>query len=344
MKIVDLLNAATLPLRNIGVLFALAMFWLLVCLAAAAGMLGLWLGLVIVPALFRYLISLVETVGRGRNPEPPGTEFFRWVGDGWSLFPAVIVVGIAWAGWEIHLSMGNAAMSIFLLFMGFVYPAMLAVLAVTHAPLQMLNPAAIYSMLRCIGPSYLVAPLYLAAIVGVSLLLQPLPFMVELLLELLLVFSLHALIGQLMAPHSIFDNIYIPDPVERSDDEVSADVDANRSDVLAHAYALISRGNREGGFEHIFEDLQDDPQESAAWAWYFERMLDWESQQHALFFAQHYVHDMLRHGEEIPALKTILRCRMIDATFKPLPGDRQAALDAAIRLGNNELAAVLKGG
>tara|TARA_R110002096_G_scaffold46751_1_gene125121 strand:- start:14620 stop:15654 length:1035 start_codon:yes stop_codon:yes gene_type:complete len=344
MKATDLLKAATLPLSNLGVLFALAMFWLLVCLAAAAGMLGVWLGLVIVPALFRYLTSLVETLGRSRNPEPPGTEFFRWVGDWWSLFPAVIVVGIAWASWEIHLVMGNVAMSVFLLLMGVVYPAMLAVLAVTHAPLQMLNPQAVVSMVRCIGPSYLVAPLYLAAIVAVSTLLQPLPFMVELLLELLLVFSLHAVIGQLMAPHDIFDDIYIPDPVERSDDEVAADVEAKRGDVLAHAYALISRGNRQGGFDHVFEWLQNDPQIPLAWAWYFERMLDWDNQQHALFFAQHYVHDMLQHGEEIPALKTILRCRMIDASFKPLPGDQQAAIDAAVRRGNNELAAVLKGG
>lgn len=344
MRANELLNAAVLPLRDIGVLFALTMFWLLVCLAAAAGMLGVWLALVIVPALFRYLISLVETIGRGRKPEPPGTEFFRWIGDWWSLSPAVLVVGIAWAGWELHLALGNAAMTVFLLFMGFIYPAMLAVLAVTHAPMQMLNPQAIYSMVRCLGPSYLVAPLYLAVIVGVSILLQPLPFMAELLLDLLLVFSLHALVGQLMAPHGVFDNIYIPDPLERSDDQVSADLAANRSDVLAHAYALISRGNRQGGFEHVFEGIQNDTQESAAWAWYFERMLDWENQQHALFFAQHYVHDLLQHGEDIPALKTILRCRMIDASFRPLPGDRQAALDAAIRLGNNELAAVLNGG
>lgn len=344
MKAADILKAAAIPLTNPGVAFALAMFWLLVSLAAAAGMLGVWLALVIVPALFRYLTNLVETMGRDRKPEPPGAEFFRWVGDWWSIFPAVIVVGIAWASWEIHLGLGDFAMSIFLLLMGFVYPAMLAVLAVTHSPMQTLNPLAIINMLRCIGLSYVVAPIYLAAIVYVSTLVQPLPFLAEMLIELLLVFSLHAVIGQLMAPHGIFDDIRIPDPVERSDDQVSAEIEAQRSSVLAHAYALISRGNRNGGFDHVFEWLKTDPQIPAAWAWFFERMLGWENQQHALFFAQHYVHDMLQHGDDIPALKTIMRCHLIDNSFKPLPGDRQAAIDAAERLGNKELAAVLKGG
>jgi hypothetical protein len=61
-----------------------------------------------------------------------------------------------------------------------------------------------------------------------------------------------------------------------------------------------------------------------------------------LFFAQHYIHDMLTHGERIPALKVIMRCRLIDEQFKPLPEDMPAAVQAAENSGNIELAAVLK--
>jgi len=73
-------------------------------------------------------------------------------------------------------------------------------------------------------------------------------------------------------------------------------------------------------------------------------MLGWEQKQHALFFAQQYIHDMLAHGERVPALKVIMRCRLIDENFKPLREDVPAAIQAAENSGNNELATVLKSG
>lgn len=341
-KPADLLRAAALPLTNVGVLLALLMFLLFLGIAAAAGMLGIWLALVIVPALFRYLTNLVETIGRGMKVEPPGAEFFRWVGDWWSLFPAVIVVVIAWGSYEINRSAGDTAMTVFIMLMGMIYPAMLAVLSVTHSPMQTLNPIALVNMLRSIGPTYLIAPLYLGVIVYVSTLLQPLPFLAELLFELLLVFSLHAVIGCLLEPHAIFDDVYIPDPAEKSDAEVASELAKVRTNELNHAYALINRGNLDGGLRHLFDAIGKDPEIPGAWAWYFGRMLEWEEPRHALFFAQHYVRDMLNHDENIPALKVVMRCRMIDETFRPFPEDLAAVIELAERHGNNELAAVLK--
>ena len=63
-----------------------------------------------------------------------------------------------------------------------------------------------------------------------------------------------------------------------------------------------------------------------------------------MVFAQHYIHDMLAHGERIPALKLIMRCRLIDAQFKPAQDDIPAVIQAAESTGNSELAAVLKQG
>ena len=185
-KPTELLRAAALPLTNVSILFALLMFWLLLGLVAAAGMLGVWLAIVIVPALFRYFTNLVETVGRGLKVAPLGAEFFRWVGDWWSLFPAVVVILIAWASYTIHLSAGATATTVFIVIMGTIYPAMLAVLSVTHSPMHSINPVAIFNMLRSIGATYAIAPLYLGVIVYVSTLLQPLPFMAEFAIELLL--------------------------------------------------------------------------------------------------------------------------------------------------------------
>jgi hypothetical protein len=73
-------------------------------------------------------------------------------------------------------------------------------------------------------------------------------------------------------------------------------------------------------------------------------MLNWENKQHAMFFGQHHVADMLDHGEDIPALKAIMRCRLIDEAFKPFPEDVARAISAAETHRNIELAAVLKRG
>jgi hypothetical protein len=161
-------------------------------------------------------------------------------------------------------------------------------------------------------------------------------------LEMLMIFSLHALIGSIMTAHDIFDDVSIPDDVERGDEELAQDLEKKRASILSHAYGFISRGNREGGFKHIVDEMAGETDVPAAWAWYFDRMSRWEQKQHALFFAQRYVHDLLLHGEKIPAIKVIMRCRLIDEQFRPLGEDVPAAILAAESTGNYELAAVLR--
>lgn len=342
MKPADLMRAAILPLTSPSVLFSLLAFWLLLSLAAAAGLLGIWLAVVIVPAVFRYLTNLVETTGRGRNPAPPGTEFFRWIGDSWSLFPAVIAVAVASASFALYGAAGAGPMIAFIVVAGLLYPALLGVLAITHSPLQSVNPVALWNFIGRIGASYLVAPAYLAVIVYLSTLVRDFSYRVDVLIEMFLLFSAHSVIGSIMSRHDIFDDLSIPDAVEASREALAQDLERSRNAVLTHAYGFISRDNREGGFKHIMDEIAKEADVATAWAWYFERMMRWEQKRHALLFAQRYVHDLLLHGETIPALKVILRCRLVDEQFKPLAEDMQAAIRAAESSGNNELVAVLK--
>ena len=73
----NIVRAAVLPFTKLSVIFALIMFWLLISLASLAGMWGAWLAVIIVPALFRYMTNLVETVGRDLEPQPPGADESR---------------------------------------------------------------------------------------------------------------------------------------------------------------------------------------------------------------------------------------------------------------------------
>lgn len=342
MSTSKLLRAALLPLTESSVLFALAGFWLLVALAKAAGMFGVWLALIIVPAVIRYQLYLLEAQAHGRAPEPPGIEFFNWVHDAWTLFPVVILVAVAWIGSVTQSAAGTGAMVVILGTFAAVYPAMLGVLAITHSPLQSVNPVALHRFIGRCGPSYAIAPAYLllvAFLLWVSRELNPLA---SAFIEMFFVFSLHAVIGAVIEPHGIVDDVYIPDAAEPGEDERAADVVKSRTAVLGHAYGFISRDNREGGFDHIVNAIANDPDPKAAWAWYFDRMLGWENRQHALFFAQHYVRDALQHGEQVAALKAIMRCRLVDEGFRPFPDDVPAAIAAAEATRNTELAAVLK--
>jgi hypothetical protein len=198
-------------------------------------------------------------------------------------------------------------------------------------------------MSRC-GSTLWIATVFLFIACGLVYLSNLMPWMLGSFLQLLLSFSFFSLVGSLIEPYRVVEKVYIPDAVERNAEEVQGDIERHRTAVLSHAYGFISRDNREGGFRHIIDEIGKDRDPGAAWAWYFNCMLGWENQQHALFFAQHYVRDALRHGEDIAALKVIMRCRLVDAGFKPFPDDRPAAVGAAERHRNIELADVLKRG
>ena len=138
------------------------------------------------------------------------------------------------------------------------------------------------------------------------------------------------------------EEVYIEDPLEPEVDKRIAELEKERTFNLNHAYGLASRGNREGGLEHIFKWLQTDPDPDTAWEWFYVRMMTWEESLHALFYAQRYLSRLLAQNEAIKVCKLILRCRLVDETFRPLVEDLPAAIEAAEQCGNRELANALK--
>ena len=337
-----LVQAVFFPLTRSSVLVTLVVFCLLSLLVNAAGMFGLWLAVIVVPAVFRYLVFLLEAQAHGSEPQPPGIEFVNVTCNAWSLFPVVIAVAVGWAAYATYNAAGTGAMLAVLVVCGFVYPAQLGVLAITHSPLQSLNPAAIHNLVRGCGASYAIAPVYLLLIAYLVSMTRQMNSLLGVFIEMFFVFSLHSVIGAIIQPQGLADDVYIPDAIEPDDKDHRADIEKDRIAALGHAYGFISRDNRQGGFAHLFNAIATDPDPAGAWSWYFSKMCGWEQQQHAMFFGQYYVQDALRHGEHVAATKAILRCRLVDETFRPFPDDLPAAIAAAEATGNAELAAVLK--
>lgn len=344
MRPIDALRAIAYPLTEIAVLIPVVVLWLLVSFASWGGVLGLFLMFLVIPAVFRFQMIVLEARARGVTPATPDAEFFNWFGNAWTLFPVPVVILLVGLTVATAKSFGTAWAIVPVLFASVFFPASIAVLAITHSPLQSLNPVALGRLLKKCSGTFWLATLFLIVAAWLSVKAETLPMTWAILAWMLVSFAFFSLVGSLIEPYGLIEEVEIPAPLEKSDDEASRELEEARMHALNHAYGFISRDNRAGGFEHVLEQIGQDPNPVGAWTWFFDRMLAWEDPNHALFFAQHYVHDMLRHGENIPAVKVILRCRLIDERFKPLQEDLPAAVAAAESSGNIELAAVLKSG
>jgi len=330
------------PARSLGTAVSLISFFLLLSLASAAGPIGLWLAFLVMPAMFRYLIMLVQARARGGDASPIGAEYFSPTASLWTLYVFVPMFLVAF-GWRlIDESFGVGAGLLFGLFAAAIIPAMMAVLAITQSPAQSLNPVALWTLMRETGASYLFGPATFILALLAPQFLSWMPGFLQSLTELYLVFAFFAVTGATMRRRKLIEEVYIEEPLQADAEAQSSDLDKQRTGILDHAYGFVSRGNREGGLEHIFTWLREDPNPEQAWAWFFEQMLQWEQKRSALFYAQHYLSRLLAIGEPVKAVKLMLRCQILDETFRPLRDDIPATIDAALHCGNTALADALK--
>lgn len=342
MKPLSLLKAVFLPITQPAVLFPLLMFWVLVCIGTSGSPMGLVVLILSLPPIFRYQMIVLEATAKGEAPGAFDAEFFSWSGNMWTLFPLPIVLTLVFLGVSAFLKFGDPGLYLTLAFAGVFFPASLAVLAITHSPLQSLNPIAIVQLLKSSGESFWFASAYLFLAAWGAVQAEQLPNLASNFVQLFVLFSFAAVVGTLIEPFGFVDDVRIPQACEATEDEKLAGLADQRTSVLTHAYGFISRGNRESGLNHIMSSIQEDPDEVAAWAWFFDQMMRWERKEHALFFAQHYIRDLLRHGENVSAMKVTSRCRLVNEDFHPFREDLPALIEVAESSGNIDLAAVLK--
>jgi len=344
MKASDLARALALPLTQLPVLFAMLMFFSFLELAFAWGVLGLFLAFLFVPAMLRYLMQILDAQLRGQDPAPPDVDLFLWFGSAWRIFPAVHIIFLIYATYILGSRFGIVGLlTVFIVFAA-VLPASLAVLAITRSPLESLNPKAIGGLIRRCGPTYWIAPSFLLITLISSWLISAtnLPDLVHEFVGFYFIFACYAVVGATVRPQQLHREVDIPEPLAPDDDQIDAGLSKERTAVLNHVYGFISRGNRDGGFKHLYGHLDRDPESDTAWQWFFEQMLGWEVQEPALLFGQQYLSRLLTDGNDIVAVKLMMRCRLINEAFKPLPEDRERALLAAEHCQNDELISTLR--
>lgn len=341
MTLRDFVRELIFPIASSQTLIALIVFVILIAIAQMAGLLGIWLMIATVPAFLRYLTMVAEARARDKEAEPPGAEYFTLVGNAWTLFPVIPVLAMAYIVVEIGQAFGNLPALVAALGFAALLPAMIGVLIITQSPLQSIDPREIDRFIRGCADDYWYAPATAVLVVLVPSMLSFAPTWVQGVVEVYALAAFFAVIGAVTRNANLFDNVDIPDAIEPEIDKVLELQEGQRIKVLSHAYGFISRGNRDGGLNHIYDWLAKDPDPDGAWLWFFEQMLRWEDNYPGLLLAQQYVGRLLELGDDVGAVKLIMRCRLINEDFRPLSADLPRAIAAANACRNVALAQAL---
>lgn len=339
MRATELLRELAYPFTQLAIVLAMLFFYALFWLSERAGLLGIGLLIIAVPAYLRYLVLLLEDRAHGRSAPVPSIETFSLWSDPWSLVTLVHVAAVIaaitaleYAGIaEANVIVGVAA--------ALVLPAAFAVLGVTHSPLESLNPLAVVRMVRACGWTYLVVP---ATVLSLATLLAALDELglpewlgnIGTAYIYLLAFSLT---GTVLRGRGIVFDVGIGSSDEEDPEAMLEDLKKRRQDVANHAYGFISRGNCNGGLAHIREWLQTEANVSEAAQWFFNEMMRWELKDAALQFGQDCLSHFLRHGEEQRALKLISACLHVDGRWKPRADDRPATIALVEKYARDDL-------
>jgi len=352
LKPTELIREFLTPAIVPPVLFALILFYALFEIALLGRMFGLVIAMIfaaqlivfVVPALLRYLMVVLQARACGREPEPLDINLLSWVGNVWTLFPIVHVAALIYAVYITGSYFGgSAALSIAVAYAMFL-PASLIILAVSHSVLSSLNPVTIFALVKRFGFAYLIAPAFVIAASWVVIRIN-VAINIDMLTEfisLYFIFAAFAIFGGMARPLQLQRELDDPMPASLDEETERDRHRLQRTTVLNHAYGIVSRGSRAQGLQHIYRALADDPDDQAGWAWFFDNMLRWENPEAALAFAQQYVHELLSHGENVKAVKIMMRCQMVNPAFKPLLEDLDLAAAAAKECHNNELASFLR--
>lgn len=334
-----LVRELVFPLTDSVVLIAIVAFTLLTLLARGAGLPGLWLGVILVPAFWRYLLMLLEARAHGKRAPVAGIETFNPIDNFWSLTPLVPIALSIWGAVLLHRQVSPLAGQGFALAVVAVLPASAAVLALTRSPAESLDPRALVRLMVACGPAYALAPALLllsGAILGVLEAIGA-PAIVTVAAACYAVFAVFTLTGALLFERNVQVSISIPEPLPPDEDVLNERRQQARRGVLTHAYGFFARDNRRGGIAHLQEALQREAHDDAAWRWYLGEMFKWESMDAALMLAQLYLQRLLAEGRGVEAAKLMSRCLLEDPRFRPLPDDREATRELLEGMGRSDL-------
>ncbi|MEQ8206467.1 MAG: hypothetical protein RIA65_09850 [Woeseia sp.] len=354
-----LLRALLEPVSSVPLLLTLLLFWLLGCFGIALlhlftsdeagtfllGLLGaLFIAGVLLPAALRYLLALIEERAVRRPLPVAATEHFMLFSQPRRLFAALLV-----AGWLALFSAVDrisplAAWWFVIPLVAVMLPLQFSLLALTDSPVQSVNPVALARLLRRLLPDWLwLAPLLLIAVLS----LRSFAAVDEggywsLLLALYWLLVVANVCGLLLTRIDIAAETDIALPLPITPDRQAALDDRQQQKVLSHAYALLSRGNLDGGFAHLQEYADGAYEPLLVQLAFFNAMLGWSLPDVPLHYARELLPRLLDEGQHAIALKVTVQCLHRNGRFRPRPEDLPRLLAVAAQAGHEDVQRALQ--
>ncbi|MGI9262689.1 MAG: hypothetical protein ACR2QR_11670 [Woeseiaceae bacterium] len=352
MNPADLLKELVRPFVDKVLLIAMLVFgvalWLtlkIMQIGPVFVIVGLFIGLVVLSTMFRYVIQILECRAQGLRTPIVDIDALTLFGNLWTFFPLVLSVAFGWAVTLLAGTGNTGGATALAVFFVLLFPASIGVLGITHSPLESIKPVALYRLIESCGINYIWIPIAVAAVTFASagIAQSGAPLLILVLLRTYAIFLLFTLTGAVVGASGVSGDVSVGEPQEQYESDYRDELTDERQKIANHAYGFISRGNREGGFKHIRQWIESDPDPDDAVGWFFNEMMRWEEKDAALFFGQECLSHFLHHEEDAAALKLMGRCLHENPAWKPKAEDRPHAVALAEKYQRDDLLPSLRG-
>lgn len=332
------------PIRD-GVLATwIVVATLLWLLASAAGLLGIWLAVILSIAFYKFLMLILRMRALGHRLKPPEHTLFNPVDARWALsgvlwFVIVILIATALAE-ATHPVFGWATAGIFWL----LYPAAISVAAINQSAAGIFNIPLQLAMIRSLGSAYawLLFCLSVVALLATAADSLDLPQSIQTLLTAYFSVLVFSMTGGLLHEYR--------DAVDLESREVD-DLARIRNDrhhagelrkIANSAYEFESRGSKDKGVSLIRKYLAESGNTLSDFRWFFDELAGWSSLRPMQSLAPHYLSALVNSNDLKAAIEVLDRLAPLESDYLPDAQATERLAAFAETTGRVKLAAVLR--
>jgi hypothetical protein len=342
-------------LKDPALLLAAAFYSVLLTIAMQAGLLGLWLGLLLVLSIWRYSYELLRAAAQGRHELPaPAIETMNPVAEFRLLvhfiaFPALLTLLTIMRGRADGVP-AELALWVLTLVVVFAAPASAAMMGITSHLEGAFSPANIVRVVRIAGRDYfllvaLCVVLFVVAQFVNLFLMNMLGFFAGFLcvaVEVWTMLSMFTLTGAVLHAHR--NDFDIPGELETSTEAQARWERGEWRKTLDLAYGSIRSGLVAEGYATLRKLTAQHGESLDVQYWLFDNMLEWEDRRHALEIGKRLVERHVAEGDLMLAVELFTRCRRIDASFSIRAREAAALATFARSIGRKGVADELTAG
>ncbi len=329
-------------LANTTVIATAIVYGFLLRLAAAAGIAGLLLRVLVTLSLLRYSYAVLRHVASGWQKFPPPDIESTNPFDTFTVVLHSVLFGALlyflattpfvdlWLRWPL------------LLVVLVVFPASAAIMAMTRNAAAALNPAGIASVIRDLGADYgklLGVSLLLGALLAVGGVLTSLSWFLGVFDDMLAAWTMLALFlaigATLRARRDDFDLLEAVDDAEQRETKQRH---SEWQKTLDRAYGSVRSGLTAQGYRTVKELIEDQGDSLEIYQWAFNGMLAWDEPEHAVLLGERFAARLWQAGRKIDALELAQHCRKLSPKFAPPASFLTELVEYARSLGRHRLA------